>query len=118
MLHWVKKASIAGVAAIALTAATVATSAPANAQRFGGFRGGGFHGGFHGGGWHGGGWHGGWRGGRGWGWGPAIVGGVALGALATAPYWGGYGYGYGCGPYGQVVRYDAWGRPVVVDNCW
>ena len=57
-------------------------------------------GGWHGGGWHGGGWHGGgggvwhpgyWRGGdwnNGW-WGPAVAAGVAAGAIASYPYWGG-----------------------------
>src|SRR4051812_39932311 len=63
---------------------------PASAQRGmhgGGFHGGGFHAGSFRGGWHGGGWRG-----RGWGWGPAVAGGLAFGALATAPYWGGYAY--------------------------
>ncbi|MBV8446761.1 MAG: hypothetical protein JO357_04520 [Hyphomicrobiales bacterium] len=52
-------------------------------------------------GWHGGGWHGGgWRHGGGWGWGAAGLGaGLALGALATAPYYGGY-YAYPAYPYG------------------
>ena len=110
MLLWVRRAAIAGTTAIALAAATVATSAPANAQRFGGgFRGGGFHGGWHGGGWHGGGWRGG-----GWGWGPAIAGGLALGAVAAGPW------GWGCGPVRRVVGFDPWGRPIVrwVDRCW
>lgn len=100
MLAWIKKASIAGIAAIALTAATIGTSVPANAQRF--------HGGF--GGFHGG-WHGGWRGG---GWGPAIAGGLALGAVAAGPW------GWGCGPVRRVVGFDPWGRPIVrwVDRCW
>ena len=113
MLAWIKKASIAGIAAIALTAATIGTSVPANAQRFhGGF--GGFHGGWHGGGW-GGGWRGGgWRGG-GWGWGPALGAGLALGAVAAAGPWG-----WGCGPVRRVVGFDPWGRPIVrwIDRCW
>ena len=110
---WIKKISLAGVAAIALAAAVVTTSAPAQAQRFHG-------GGFHGGGWHGGGWHGGWRGGGWRGFGPGFVGGLALGAVATAPYWGGGYYDYGCGPVQRVVAYDGWGRPIVrvVDSCW
>jgi hypothetical protein len=68
-------------------------------------------GGWHGGGgnWNGGGWHGGGGGwhhdghGGGWGVGPAIGLGLGLGllggALATAPYYGGYDYGYGYAPY-------------------
>ena len=66
-------------------------------------------------GWHGGGaWHPGyWRGGvwyNGW-WGPAIAAGIAAGALATYPYWGGYGYGYpnnGCWAYRPT--YDGYGN--------
>ena len=122
MLPWVKKVSIAVIAAISLAAAAITMSAPANAQRFhgggfhgggfhgGGFHGGGFPGGFHGGGFRGGFHHGGWRG-----FGPGFVGGLALGAIATAPY-----YDYGCGPAERVVGYDAWGQPIVqvVDSCW
>src|SRR5438128_3812609 len=56
---------------------------------------GGWHGGGHGGsqmahgGWHGGHGHGGWHGGCCWWWPGALVGGLALGAvaLATAPLW-------------------------------
>ncbi|MGC1578626.1 MAG: hypothetical protein WA813_21345, partial [Beijerinckiaceae bacterium] len=64
--------------------------------------------GWHGGGWHGGGWHGGgWHRGIGWGWGAAALGtGLAVGALATAPYYGGY-YGYPAYPrchYNGYVR--------------
>ena len=59
------------------------------------------------------GWH------RGGGWvGPAIVGGLALGALAAAPR---YGYGYGYGYYDcprEVVGYTAWGRPIVRRVCY
>ncbi|HLZ82843.1 MAG TPA: hypothetical protein VKQ54_04705 [Caulobacteraceae bacterium] len=86
----------------------------------GGFRGGG--GGFHGGGYgyRGGGYgyRGGWgyRGG-GWGWGPAFVGGLAVGAALADPYYYGpgpyypgyYGY-YGCGRHWV---WTGWGyRPV------
>src|SRR4029077_17772224 len=49
------------------------------------------------------GWHGGWDPGGGWGWGAAALGtGLAVGALATAPYYyGGYpAYPYGYGGYG------------------
>ena len=57
-------------------------------------------GGWHGGAWHGGGWHGGhWYGG---GWGPAVIGGLATGAIIgslAAPY--AYGYG-GCYQYQPV----------------
>jgi len=61
------------------------------------------------------GWH------RGGGWvGPAIVGGLALGALAAAPAYG-YGYGYDYGYYGcprRVVGYTPWGRPIVRRVCY
>src|SRR5262245_62110193 len=70
--------------------------------------------------------HGGWVG-------PAIVGGIALGALAaaTAPRYGyaygpGYGYGpgyyaYGSGYYGcsrRVVGHTYYGRPIVRRVCY
>ena len=64
--------------------------------------------------------HGGWVG-------PAIVGGLALGAFAaaTAPRYGyaygpGYGY-YGGGYYGcprRVVGYTDYGRPIVRRVCY
>ena len=71
----------------------------------------GLGGGWHGGGWgrrHGGSWHPGyWRGGvwnNGW-WGPAIAAGVAAGALATYPYWGGgYGMGTQTTAAGRIAR--------------
>ena len=61
--------------------------------------------------------------------GPAIVGGIALGALAaaSAPRYGyAYGYGpsyaYGYGPsYGcprRVVGYNEWGRPIFRRVCY
>jgi len=52
---------------------------------------------------------------RGGGWvGPAIIGGLALGALATAPrYYGAYG---ACER--QVVGYTPSGRPVVRTVCY
>ena len=65
-----------------------------------------------------------WRGhyGGGWGWGgPALIGGLALGAALAAPRYG-YGYGYPAysGYYGgdcfvrrQVVGYTAYGNPIV-----
>ena len=107
-----KTVTLAATAALILAVGGISS---ASAQR--GF-GGGFHGAaFHGGGFRGGGFHGGWRGGgwhgRGFGWGPAIGAGVALGALATAPYWGGY---YGCGQ--AVVGYDDFGNPIVTNTCY
>jgi hypothetical protein len=86
-----------------------------------------WHGGSWGGGWHGGGWgngwHGGWGGGlwhpgywrggvwyNGW-WGPAVAAGIAAGALATYPDWGGdYGFGYNNGCWAYRATYDAYGR--------
>jgi hypothetical protein len=71
--------------------------------------------------WRGHGWH------RGGGWvGPAIVGGLAIGALAASrPY---YGYDYGYPAYGyydgcirnRVVGYTYYGRPIVrrVNVCY
>jgi hypothetical protein len=112
MRNTLSKTMVAGLAALSLTACVFTTTEPANAAfRFGG---GGFHSGFHsgfhgggfgwrgggwrgggwrGGGWRGGGWRGGgWRGGgwRGGGWGggwwaPAVIGGLAAGALLAAP---------------------------------
>jgi hypothetical protein len=97
----------------------------------GGWRGGGWNGGWRGGGWgwRGAGWNGGWggwRGGwgwnRGWGWGgcgwgncggwwgPAFASGVAIGAVGSYPYWGGY-YGYpSSGCWVSRPTYNRWGR--------
>ena len=104
-MHSMRRVALATTAAVVLAVSAVG---PASAQRgFGhGFHGGGFHGAFHGGGWRGGWGH------RGWGWGPAIAGGLAFGALAAAPYYD----GYGCGE--RVVGYDAYGQPVIADNCY
>ena len=110
MRNTMSKAIIAGLAALSLGASALATAEPASAAWHG--HGGGFHGAWHGGGiargggWHGGGWHGG-----GW-WGPAIVGGLAAGALLSAPYAYGYGYGYPYGGYGCTYQpmYDAYGN--------
>ena len=113
MRNTISKTIVAGLGALSVAALLAATVEPASAQNWRG-GGGGWHGGgggWHGGGggWHGGygGWHGGygrgawhngyWRGGsyyNGW-WGPAIVAGLAAGAIATYPYYSGYGYGYG-----------------------
>ncbi len=123
MRNTITRTTIAGLTALSLMGSLVATTEPAAAAgRFhgGGFHGGGFHGhSFHGGGWHGGGWHGGgWHGG-GWhgGWaGPAIVGGLAAGALLAAPY--AYG-GYGCTHYAPI--YDAYGNYLgrqLVNGCY
>ncbi len=103
MRNTISKAMIAGVAALSLAGSVFVTTEPATAAGF--WHGGG---GFHGGGWRGGGWHGG----GGW-WGPAVVGGLAAGALLAAPYdYGGYGYGYGyrntCTGYSPM--YDAYGN--------
>ncbi len=128
-MNSMSKTIVAGLASLACAATAVLPASPAVAQwrgGGGGWHGGGWHGGgWHGGGWgwHGGGWHGGWAGGRvwhpgywrggywynGW-WGPAVAAGVLAGAaIATAPYWGGYGYG-GCWQYRPT--YDAWGNYV------
>ena len=125
MQNAISEMLIAGLATLSLTASIVATTEPAAARYWhggggwhgggwhgGGWRGGGWHGGgWHGGGWHGGGWHGGgWHGGGwhggGWhgGWGgPAVVGGLAAGALLAAPYYGGSCYAY-------RPTYDAYGN--------
>jgi hypothetical protein len=113
MRSTISKALIAGLATLSLTASVLATTEPAAAGHWRG-------GGWHGGGWHGGGWHGGWRrggwhGGAGL-WGPAIIGGLAAGALLT-PYYG-HGYGGGCDAYAPV--YDDYGNYLgrqQVNNC-
>ncbi len=122
MRNLISKAIVAGVAALGVSAAVVVPTEPALAQWHCG--GGGWHGG--GGGWHGGGWRGGWGGGRAWHpgywnggvwyngwWGPAIAAGVLTGAaIATYPYWGGYGYGggYNNGCWAYRPTYDGYGR--------
>jgi hypothetical protein len=106
MRNTISKAMIAGVAALTLAGSVFATIEPATAGywRGGGFHGGGWNGG--GGGWRGGGR--GWNGGGGW-WGPAVVGGLAAGALLAAPYYG-YGYGYGSSCTAYSPMYDAYGN--------
>jgi uncharacterized membrane protein len=117
MMSRISKTIVAGASALAMAAAVVLPTTPASAAGWGGWHGGGFHGGW--GGWHGGGWagrgvwHGGyWRGGywnNGW-WGPAIAAGVLTGAaIASAPYWNGYGYG-GQGCWQVRPTYDAYGN--------
>jgi hypothetical protein len=87
----IKKFGIAALAAVSLAGATLATSTDADAR----WRG---HGGHRGGGWVG----------------PAIVGGLALGALtASRPYYGpAYGAYDGC-IRNRVVGHTAYGRPIV-----
>jgi len=98
-----KKVGIAALTALSLVGATLAASSTAEARYY--HRG----------------WGGGWVG-------PAIVGGLALGALAASSpyYYGGYG-GYGAyGYYGdgcirnRVVGYTPYGRPIVrpVNVCY
>jgi hypothetical protein len=115
MSTYLRRIGIAAVAALSLATATVAGSSSASAQRF--------HGGWHGGGWHGGGWHGGGWHGRGFGFGPAVVGGLALGALAGSAYYYGGPYGYyddDCFARRRIVGYTPWGRPIVrlVSSCY
>ena len=100
MRNTMSKTMIAGVAALSLVGSVFATTEPATA---GYWHGGGFHGG---GGWHGGGRGG--NGGAGW-WGPAVVGGLAAGALFAAPYYG-YGYGYGNSCTAYLPMYDPYGN--------
>jgi len=91
-----RKIGIGTVAAISLLGTTLAFSSTAEARYY--HRG----------------WGGGWAG-------PAIVGGLALGALAASrPYYGypgyaAYGgyYGDGCYLRRRVVGYTPWGRPIV-----
>jgi len=94
MRSTLKKFGISALAALSLAGATLAFSSSAEARYYGGHR---------------------WGGGWGWG-GPAFVGGLALGALATRPYYG-YGGPYNAYAYGDCylqrrVRYTPYG-PVV-----
>ena len=95
MAKTLKKVGVAVLAALSIAGATLATTTSAEARYFG---------------------HG-WHRGGGWGWGgPAFVGGLALGALATRPYYASaypvYGAYGDCvverrvrhTPYGPVVR--------------
>ena len=80
----------AGIVLAVVAATALAAASPAEAR------------------WRGGGWRGG-----------AALGGFAAGALiggalASRPYYGGYGYGYGGGPYYGSYAYG--GGPVVVDE--
>ena len=99
MRSYLRKIGIAATAALTLAVTPVITSSSADARPFG-FH----HGGFH---------HGGW-GHHGFGFGPALAGGLAFGALATAPYW----YSRPVGLYGdcvlrrRIVGHAYWGRPI------
>src|SRR5262245_25146187 len=95
---------------LAVFALLLGSAGPSAAARGGGGGGGGHAGGGRpsGGHWGGGHWHGGhWHGGGGWWWPGAVVGGIALGAWATYPYYypGYYGpyYGYPYDPYQVYV---------------
>ena len=92
MRNAIPKALVAGVTALSL-AASVFGATPAAAD------GRGWHG--HYGHWHG--YNGRWHSGSGW-LGPAIIGGLAAGALLAAPH---YGYGGSC--YAYAPTYDAYG---------
>jgi len=101
-----KRIVTALVAATSLAAAAVAVPGTAEA-RWGGWGGGGWHGG--GGGWHGGGF------GRGWGYGggAAVLGGLAIGAIAGAALATPYYYPpppvyYGYSPYPNFGQGCAW----------
>ncbi|HEX8165536.1 MAG TPA: hypothetical protein VF601_07070 [Beijerinckiaceae bacterium] len=109
-----KKAVLGAVAALTLGGAMLASTAPAEAQWRGGWRGGG---------WHGAAWRGGWHHRRHWGGGLAAAGLVGGLALASAPYYYGYPYGgyYYPAAYGyggdcwieKRVRVNRWGERIV-----
>ena len=110
----IRKAIVAGAAALGIAGVVVSTSAPAEAAfRMGG---GGFGGGWHGGGFGGGGWRGGY-GGYGWRGGYGGYGWRGYGYRRYGYYgWGGYGLwgyagwacpGWGCGWGGDC----GWGWP-------
>jgi hypothetical protein len=105
MRPYLKTLGITAVAALSLAITSIASSDSANARPFGGMHHGGFHHGFHGG-------H---FGHRGFGVGPRFGGALALGAVATAPYW----YHRPVALYDdcvvrrRIVGYTYWGRPIV-----
>lgn len=109
----VRKALMAGVAALSMGAAVAATMDTAQARGFGGggamFHGGGFHGGFGGGrvaGFRGG--YGGFRGGRlGYGVGAAALG-LGLGYGLASTYENACGYGQPYGTYGAACGNNAY----------
>jgi hypothetical protein len=94
----IKKAAIATLAALTLAGGALATSTSAEARYYGHHR-----------------WGGGWAG-------PAIVGGLALGALAASrPYYGygAYAYDDGC-LRRRIVGHTYYGRPIfrTVNVCY
>jgi hypothetical protein len=97
MSNAIKKTAIASLAALTLAGGVLATSTSAEARWYG-HRG----------------WGGGWAG-------PAIVGGLALGALAASrPYgYGAYAYDDGC-LRRHVVGHTVYGRPIfrTVNVCY
>ena len=99
MRNSLKKIAIASLAMLTVAGGVLATSTSADARYYG-------HRGWHGGGWAG----------------PAIVGGLALGALAASrPYGYGYGaYGYDDCLRRRVVGHTAYGRPIfrTVNVCY
>ena len=93
----VKRVGIAALAGVSVVGATLASAGSAEAH---------------------------WRGHRGWGWGgPALIGGLALGAALAAPRYG-YGYGYpaysavsyggDCFVRRRVVGYTPYGAPIIL----
>src|SRR5687768_11102820 len=95
MRSLLKKVGIAALAGMSIVGATLAAADPAEAH---------------------------WRGHhhRGWGWGgPALIGGLALGAALAAPRYA-YGYGYpayayydgGCSLRRRIVGHTEYGRPI------
>jgi hypothetical protein len=97
MRSYLKTIGIVAAAAVTLAVTPLVTSGSASARPFG------FHGGFHHGWGH-----------RGFGFGPALAGGLAFGALAAAPY----SYSRPVGLYGdcvlerRIVGRTYWGRPI------
>jgi hypothetical protein len=87
----VSKTAIASLAALTLAFGVLSPVTSASAMGGGTWhRGGSVHGGSHGGGWHGG----GRGGGPGWGVGLGLGALAAGAAIASAPYYNGYGPGY------------------------
>lgn len=95
----IKKVTIASLSALTLAGGILASSTSAEARYYGHHRGGGWVG-------------------------PAVVGGLALGALAASrPY---YGYGYGAYGYDdgclrrRIVGHTVYGRPIfrTVNVCY
>ena len=94
-MRTIQKYAVAGAAAIALAFAAGAAQARPHGGHFGGHAHFGHHGHFGGG------------------FGPGFVGGLALGAVASGPY-----YGYDYGPYAYDYGPDCYIRRTVVVNRW